>query len=111
MGDEDWKKSISESLKKLTDNQLKKDDVKAVVNAAIENKVTKRLDKMDKMQDKVEERLTKLEKDKNAGQNVPGCSNSTDDYLHARHSFRLSPCQCSNQAVINFLKRDMLVSL
>ena len=61
MSDQAWMKEVSDSLKQLTNTQLRKEDVArqvtTAVNAAIDSKVTKRFDKINARQDKTEERL------------------------------------------------------
>ena len=84
MSEQQWMDSISKTLADLKENQLKKEDVanqvRAVVNDALEKKVTKRFDKIDKRQDKMEERLEKLEKDKEFASSMAG-NNTSAEYL------------------------------
>ena len=82
--------------------------VKTAVNDAIDNKLTKRLDGLDKRQDKFEQSLSKLEK---SGPSTSGKTGSSTEYLRARKPLRISPCKCNKEAIANFLKRELQIPI
>ena len=103
-------KEVSDSLKKLTKNQLTKEDVAkqvtAAVNTAIDLKVTKRFNRIDARQDKTEERLAKLEKEREESPGA-GMHGSLPEYLIARRSVRILPCQATREGVDKFLRKEL----
>ena len=102
---DDTLKGIAATLRDLQANQLKKDEVfknvTKIVNAAIDKKVTKRIDKLDDRTDKIEKRLTKLE----AG-GVRGGANADPnraEFLAARKSLIITLCEADPNTVNTFL--------
>ena len=105
--------AIMASLAELKRDSLKKEDIAAEVrkevNQAIDAKVTKKLKQLDKKTDNLEERLVKLEQSGSSrGDRGAGLA-SSEDFLEARKSVRLSPCSIADDGVQDFLvyKMDM----
>ena len=84
--------------------------MKKVVNEVIDKKVIKRMDKMDDRQDKMEARLEKLEKKKKNVEKKSTTSEATEDFLRARRSLRLSPCESEPKAIHEFLLKRLKIA-
>ena len=78
-----------------------------IVNGAIDKKVTKRIDKLDEKKSKIEKRLTKLESERSKGTSRSQGKEEKNEYIVARKSLLLIPCQPDQDEVLNFLKKEM----
>ena len=115
-------------MKEMKEEQVKKDDIKDVVEEIIENKVTGRLDTLERDTKKLQtsskticretERLSKrvdeLEKKNTKPQREPAQKRPKSDkwqlssaFIQARKSIRFTPCAATEMAVRNFMEKEM----
>ena len=104
-------KDMAETLKELRQGQVSKEEIAKIVNEAVDTKITKHFNQLDKKTDKLEERVAKLEKDKGNSSAQPSSSKrgKSSEFISARRSLQLSPCQPSPAAVNAFLEQQMQV--
>ena len=108
-------KSLMDSVQSLTENQLKKGEVasqvKKIVHDAIDEKVTTKFKALDKRNDKIEERLTKLEnenrKPSKGRKRAKNEDEMSEEYLLAKRSLKLAPCNNSPEAVWEFMSKQL----
>ena len=102
---------MAATLRELKKDQVKKEDIAAIVNQAIVSQVTKRFDLLDKKTDSIEERVTKLEKQRGAAAapKARQAGSNSAEFIAARRSLQISPCQPSPAAVEEFLRKEMKI--